>query len=158
MAPQGIPAVSADITINARADTVYSLITDLATLAELAEETTAMRWTRGDSAQRGAVFKGSNRNGSHTWTTTCNITEAEPGRLFAWDVHSGPVPVARWQYEITPSDTECHVTESMWDHRPGWLRRIGRYLTGVPDRESANADHMRVTLQRLKETAERGEP
>ena len=43
----------------------------------------------------------------------------------------------------------------MWDQRPGWLRRIGVYLTGVPDRESANSEHIKVTLQRLKARAER---
>ena len=51
---------------NARPEALYSLITDLPTLAELAEETTAMRWTKGDSARPGAVFKGSNRNGRHS--------------------------------------------------------------------------------------------
>ena len=47
MAPQGLPAVSADITINARPDALYSLITDLPTLTELAEETTAMQLDQG---------------------------------------------------------------------------------------------------------------
>ena len=154
MAPQGTPVVSADITINARPDALYSLITDLPTLTELAEETTAMRWTKGDKARPGAVFRGSNRNGRHRWTTTCTVTEAEPGRLFAWDVRSGSVPIAHWRYEIVPGEATAQVTESMWDHRPGWFRRIGVYLTGVPDRESANNEHIKVTLQRLKARAE----
>lgn len=155
MAPQGTPAVSSDITIEARPEALYSLITDLPTLVELAEETIATRWTKGDSARPGAVFKGSNRNGRRAWSTTCTITEADPGRLFAWDVRSGPVPVAHWRYEINPGEDDCRVTESMWDQRPGWLRRIGVYLTGVPDRESANSEHIKVTLQRLKARAER---
>ena len=154
MVPQGLPDASSDITIDARPDALYGLITNLPTLTELAEETTAMRWTKGDSARPGAVFRGSNRNGSRRWTTTCTVTEAEPGRLFAWDVHSAPVPVAHWRYEINLGAGDCRVTESMWDHRPGWLRRIGVYLTGVPDRASANGEHIQVTLQRLKARAE----
>ncbi len=152
--PQGLPAVSADTTIDSGPETLYGLITDLPTLAGFAEETISMRWTSGDSARPGAVFRGSNRNGRHTWTTTCTVTDAEPARAFAWDVRSGPVAVAHWRYEITPEDGRCRVTESMWDTRPWWLRKVAVYLTGVADREAANAEHMRLTLQRLKEHAE----
>jgi hypothetical protein len=78
MARHGVPAASADVRINADPEVVYGLITDLSTLAELAEETTAMRWTKGDAARTGAQFKGDNRNGGHTWTTMCTVTEASP--------------------------------------------------------------------------------
>jgi hypothetical protein len=78
MAQHGVPAASADVRINADPEVVYGLITDLSTLAELAEETTAMRWTKGDAARTGAQFKGDNRNGGHTWTTMCTVTEASP--------------------------------------------------------------------------------
>jgi hypothetical protein len=154
MAPRSIPTVTADITVDAHPNTLYSLITDLPTLAELAEETTAMRWTKGDSVRPGAVFKGTNRNGNRSWTTTCTVTEAEPGRVFAWDVRSGIIPISHWRYEFTPGENNCRVTESTWDRRPGWFRGIGARATGVPDRDSANADHIRMTLQRLKARAE----
>lgn len=150
--------VSTDILVAAPADHLYRLLTDLPTLAECAEETTAMRWTAGGPARPGAVFRGSNRSGRHTWTTTCTVTTAEPGRVFAWDVTSGPVPIAHWRYEITPDGDGSRVTESMWDHRPWWLRRIGVLLTGISDRTAANAEHMRVTLQRLKAKAETPTP
>ena len=65
---------------------MYALITDLPTLASLAEETETMQWRKGDAAAPGAVFTGHNRNGSQTWTTTCTVTDAEPGRVFAFDV------------------------------------------------------------------------
>ena len=154
MAAQGTPAASADITINASPETVYGLITDLPTLAELAAETTAMSWRKGDSAHPGAVFRGSNRNGSRSWNTTCTVTDAAPGTTFAFDVRSLVIPVAHWRYDIAAVDGGCRVTESTWDRRPGWFRGIGGYATGVPDRTAANADHIRITLQRLKERAE----
>ena len=113
-----------------------------------------MRWVSGDRARPGAVFKGDNRNGRHTWTTTCTVTDAQPGRAFAWDVRSGPVRIAHWRYEISPDGDGSRVTECMWDNRPWWLRRFGVVLTGTPDRAASNADHMRVTLQRLKAHAE----
>ena len=156
MTTLGTPAASADITVDASPEAVYGLITDLATLAELAEETTAMSWHKGDAARPGAKFKGRNRNGRHTWTTTCTVTEADPGRGFAFDVHSAVVPIAHWRYDITPAGDGCRVTESTWDHRPGWMRRIAHLLTGVRDRGAANHEHIRATLARLKERAERG--
>ncbi len=155
MTQQAAPTASAEITIGADPDTVYSLITDLATLTELASETIAMQWHKGDSARPGAVFKGSNRNGNRSWTTTCTITEAQPGKAFAFDVRSLVIPVAHWRYEITPADGGCRVTESTWDHRPGWFRKIAGYATGVHDRVAANNEHIKATLVRLKERAER---
>jgi hypothetical protein len=38
--------------------------------------------------------------------------------------------------------------------RPGWFRVPGGWATGVKDRKSANAEHIKLTLQRLKEKAE----
>ncbi|BBY80965.1 SRPBCC family protein [Mycolicibacterium pulveris] len=154
MSQQGPPSAQASITINADPAEVYALITDLPTLASLAEETHAMEWSKGDRAQPGAVFKGQNRNGSRTWTTTCTVTEAEPGRTFAFDVRSLAVPVAHWRYDIVAGDGGCTVTERTWDKRPGWFRKPASMATGVKNRDAANAEHIRVTLRRLKEKAE----
>jgi hypothetical protein len=54
---------------------VYHLVTDLPTLASLAEEATVMSWRKGDAARPEAVFKGTNHNGFGRWTTTCTITD-----------------------------------------------------------------------------------
>jgi hypothetical protein len=42
----------------------------------------------------------------------------------------------------------------MWDRRPGWFVKPGGLATGVMDRPSANAEHIRLTLHRLKAKAE----
>jgi hypothetical protein len=154
MTQPGTPIASAAVTIDAAADAVYALITDLPTLTALAEETTEMDWQKGDTARPGAVFRGKNRNGSHSWTTRCTVTEATPGRAFAFDVHSAVIPVAHWRYEIVPADGGCRVTESTWDKRPGWFRKIAGYATGVHDRATQNAKNIQLTLQRLKRHAE----
>lgn len=147
--------ISASVTIAADPSQVYALITDLPTLAALAEEAHAMQWTKGASAAPGAVFKGENRNGSKSWTTTCTVTDAVPGSTFAFDVKSAIFPVAHWRYDITATDGGCTVTESTWDRRAGWLKKIAGLATGVGDRDSANSAHIQATLERLKERAER---
>ncbi|MFT4199917.1 SRPBCC family protein [Gordonia sp. (in: high G+C Gram-positive bacteria)] len=148
------PTVSVETSIDASADTVYALLTDLPTLAELGEEIDEMRWIRGDSAAVGNVFRGRNRNGRHRWSTTCTVTDAAPTSVFAWDVTSLGLPIARWRYDITPTSGGCTVVESMWDRRPGFLTHTAHLLTGIRDRETANAEHMRATLERLTARAE----
>lgn len=155
MARTSAPDAHGSVTISAQPSIVYALITDLATMASLAEEADEMRWHKGSAATPGAVFKGHNRNDSHTWTTKCTVTEADPGRTFAFDVHTaGIVPVSHWRYDIEPADGGCTVTESTWDRRPRWLRKPAARATGVSDRTAANTEHIERTLQRLKERAE----
>lgn len=154
MTEQGEADVQASVDIAADADAVYALITDLPTMAHIAAETTAMEWVKGDAASPGAKFNGTNQNGTKSWTTACTVTDAEPGRVFAFDVRSAVVPVAHWRYDIESTGDGCRVTERTWDRRPGWFRIPAGWATGVKDRKSANAEHINATLQRLKEKAE----
>lgn len=148
------PSATGSVQIDAGPDAVYALITDLSTLADCAEENVGMAWRTGGSASPGAVFVGHNRNGARRWSTTCTVTDAEPGRSFAFEVRSAVIPVARWEYRITPTDRGCQVTESMWDRRPGWFVGIAGLATGVKDRPTVNTEHIRITLDRLKRRAE----
>ncbi len=132
--------VTATVQIDARPEVVYQLITDLPTLTSLAEETVAMEL----------------RHSGRRWTTKCTVTDAEPGRVFAFDVRHIVFPIARWQYDIVASDDGCRVTESTWDRRPGWLRKPAGRATGVTDRVATDTEHIQITLQRLKQRAESG--
>ncbi|OBB03657.1 polyketide cyclase [Mycobacteriaceae bacterium 1482268.1] len=153
----GPATAEASVKISAAPTAVYALITDLPTLATLGEEVEEMEWRKGTSVTPGAKFRGRNRHESRKWTTTCTVTDADPGRTFAFDVKTfGVVPVAHWRYELTPTDDGCTVTERTWDRRPGWIRKPAELTTGVHDRKSANAEHIKLTLARLKEKAEAG--
>ena len=103
MTPQSAPNATASVDIAADPQTVYALVTDLPTLAALAEETTEMVWKKGDSAEPGAVFTGRNRNGTKTWSTNCTVTRAVPGREFSFDVRAMGVDLASgdelWTFE-----------------------------------------------------------
>ncbi|MDT5265573.1 MAG: hypothetical protein QOI90_2199, partial [Mycobacterium sp.] len=79
MGEPGPASAQASVTISAPRGEVYGLITDLPTLASLAEEAAAMKWRKGNKAAPGAVFKGTNRNGIRRWMTVCTVTDAEPG-------------------------------------------------------------------------------
>ena len=155
MTEQSQADVEASVDIAADARAVYALIADLPTMAQVAAETTSMEWVKGDVAAPGAKFKGTNCHGTKSWTTACTITDAEPGKVFAFDVRSAVVPVAHWRYDIeSTGDGVCRVTERTWDRRPGWFRIPAGWATGVKDRKSANVEHIAQTLQRLKQKAE----
>jgi len=95
------PSAQASVTIAAGCAEVYALITDLPTMATLAEEADAMVWQRGNGAAPGAVFKGHNTNRGKTWTTKCTVTLAEPGLVFAFDVKTASS--SRWRTGATTS-------------------------------------------------------
>ncbi len=156
MTDRGPASAQAEVTIDADPTKVYGLITDLTTLASLAPESAGMKWHKGDRATPGAVFKGTNRNGFRRWTTTCTVTDADPGRIFAFDVRYLGAPVAHWRYDITSEGDGCRVTEKTWDRRSPFMAKAGGLATGVTDRNTANDSNMKLTLGRLKEKAETG--
>ncbi len=148
------PDARAEITVEATAERVYSLLSDLPGLAGMSEEFAAGAWVDGAAeAAVGSRFRGTNRRGFRRWSTVSTVTDAEPGR-FAFEVTSLGLPVSRWQYDIEPTPTGCRVTESTWDHRPGWFRPITTLATGVTDRGRENQRNIERTLVRLKEAAE----
>jgi polyketide cyclase/dehydrase/lipid transport protein len=135
---------------------VYQLISDVTRMGEWSPETKSCRWLKGaSSAEVGARFRGSNQNGWHRWSTTCTVTTADPGKVFAFKVDLLNTPVATWEYEITPEEGGCRVTERWTDCRPNWLEKVSPLGTGVTDRGERNRLTMSETLSRLRDAAER---
>lgn len=149
------PSATATVTIDAPAREVYQLVSDLPGMAKLAEEYVGGDWLDEVSEPApGARFRGRNRQGRQSWSTVATVTDAQRERRFAFDVRSFGLPVARWQYDIEPTEAGCVVTESTWDRRPIWFRPLARVATGVPDRTRHNQRNIELTLARLKAAAE----
>jgi hypothetical protein len=139
----------------APAGTVYALVSDVTRMGDWSPETTGCRWLDGaDGPAVGARFRGTNRHGPRRWSTTCTVTDADPGRRFAFEVDFRGVPVARWEYAFEPSGRGCTVSESWTDLRPGWLRVGSMPLMGVLDRPAHNRRNMLATLGALRRAAE----
>ncbi|WP_370969636.1 SRPBCC family protein [Amycolatopsis sp. cg9] len=150
------PNATGRIEIGAAPEVVYALVSDPGKLAEVAEEYAGHRWVGGaDGPAVGAKFRGRNRRGFRRWSTLSTITDAEPGRRFGFEVTSvAGLPVSRWQYDIEPAGAGCVVVESMWERRPAWFKVPTSTVTGVWDRDTANAGNIAATLARLKRAAE----
>ncbi|MGH3861507.1 SRPBCC family protein [Actinokineospora sp.] len=148
------PDARAQVEVEAPADQVFSLVSDLPCLARVSEEFGSGKWLGGSAGPSvGARFRGSNRRGIRIWSTVSTVTDADPTR-FAFDVRFLGLPVSRWQYDIEPTETGCKVTESTWDRRPAWFRPLTVIGTGVTDRRVHNQRNIELTLAKLKQAAE----
>jgi len=154
-------AVRESITIRVAPEVVFDLVSDVSRMGEWSPESTGARGA-GRVAVVGDRFIGFNRRGPVIWWTYCTVLQAERGQVFTFDVDFGPIAVSRWTYEFSPmSDGGTTVTETWLDRREGLrslpVRAFGQVL--IPgDRAAHNRANMRVTLERLKATAEAATP
>lgn len=145
--------------VDAPAAVLWELIRDLERMGEWSPENLGGAWISGAPGQVGSRFKGRNRRGRATWSTTAEVVASEPGRIFAFGVGRPDRFDTIWRYELTPSaDGRTEVQESFTLRRPpGPLSRLlTRVTTGVTDRNADLEQGMRRTLDALAAHAEGG--
>lgn len=148
------PTAQSSIEINAPAERVYELVSDVPNVPKWAAEVDKCTWVEGaDGPEVGAKFRGINENKGRRWPMTCKVTDAEPGKRFAFQV-SLVVPSALWWYDIEPTETGCKVTEGTRRLQPKIIVDLINRLIGVPDRDSHNQANIEKTLAALKAHAE----
>jgi hypothetical protein len=144
---------SVSLAINAPADRLYDLVSDVTNMGRWSPETTRAAWVDGASGPAvGARFKGWNKRGPIRWATTCTVTKAAAGQEFEFEVKQSG---ARWSYRFEPEGTATVVTESRADARPrpAIAKMFSKLLLG-PDHDAELVDGMRQTLERIKAVAE----
>lgn len=118
--------------------------------------------TPGEPATVGTVFVGSNRRGRARWVTRCTVTDADPGRRFAFDVREiGPRkpfikgPIASWSYDLEAVDGGTKVTETWTDNRTRWPDLIAagfdKVVTGGQLFSDFQRRNIAKTLARMKQ-------
>jgi hypothetical protein len=149
-----LPADEVSLHVDASAEELYDLITDITQMGRWSPENTGGRWL-GDATGPavGARFRGSNRRGIARWWTHCTVTEAERPRAFEFQVAESKMV---WGYRFEPDGDGTLVTE---------YRRHTRDMNPIiklvqvsgmigRDRERLMVEGMRDTLERLKAAAE----
>ena len=151
-----MPDLRESLTVDAPADVVYDLVSDLPRMGEWSPECERVTWRGGVTrAARGAQFWGYNRAGAIRWVTQGEVVIAEPGRHLAFEISFGLLKIARWEYFIIPDDadpTTCTAVEEWTDRRPGWYRALADKTLGP--RTNPNHRGMVETLANLKLAAE----
>jgi uncharacterized protein YndB with AHSA1/START domain len=148
--------VSVERVVRAPADVVWAMVADVTRMAEWSPENVGCAWIGSPSEPVvGARFRGTNQNGKRTWKTACVVVDAQPGKSFAFEVKSGPLGVARWEYRFDATgDGECRVTETWIDQRGKFVTFMGGPVSGVKDRAAHNRSGMETTLERVAAAAE----
>lgn len=149
--------VSRSTRIEAPAQRVWELVSDLPQMGRFSSENRGGSWRGGATGPAvGARFRGRNASGARRWSTDVRVVRCEQGRSFAFAVSSFGIPVSEWAYDITPEgETACTVTESWADRRPAWFKAPAELVTGVRGRDAAHtAASIDRTLEALRRTAE----
>ncbi|HEX6446682.1 MAG TPA: SRPBCC family protein [Streptosporangiales bacterium] len=152
-----MPDLAESVRIDAPADLVYSMVSDLGRMGEWSPECTGVTWRggrgRGGRGRGvGGRFVGHNRDGWKRWSTYGRIVRAVPSRVFAFDISLGPVRSATWAYVIETADDGCTVTEEWTDHRPAVIRAVTDLAFGA--RRRINRDSILTTLANVRAAAE----
>jgi hypothetical protein len=144
------------VTVQASAETLYDLVSDITRTGEWSPVCTSCWWDDEDSAgQIGAWFTGRNELPHRIWETRSQVVAAERGREFAWVVGGSFV---RWGFTLTPADTGTTLTES-WEFLPaGIVMFEEKFGDGasvqITDRTQQALDGIPKTLAAIKRIAE----
>jgi hypothetical protein len=137
------------------ADRLYDMVSELTDMGKWSPEAVGGKWIGGASGPAtGAKFRGHNRSGWRRWSTLAEVTDADPGKHFAFKITAGGVPIAQWSYDFASSGSATLVTETWTDSRPGWMEKLSGPMMGVSDRPGHNRKNMEATLAALKSSAE----
>ncbi len=139
----------ATIHIDATPEAVYALVSDITRMGEYSPECVKAEWVEGATGPAvGAKFKGHNKIGRFLrWSTTPEVTEAEPGRVFAFRTKE---TIWRYRFEAA-ADGGTGVTETFETTSYGKLMQL---VSPEKKRQPQIVDGMRQTLARLKAAAE----
>ena len=155
----GNPKDQASLQIDAPAERIYEIVTDVTAMGRLSPECTGGKWLDGATGPVvGARFKGTNKRGMIRWSTTNTVVTADAGKEFAFETKDSGIC---WRYAIAPA-TEGRgvvVTESRAEFkpRPGVAKFASRFfLGGIEEHDDEVRAGMVATLERLKAVAEAG--
>jgi hypothetical protein len=150
----GKPTKAARTTeIDATAEAVYDLLSDITRTGEWSPECRSCRWLD-EPGRVGSRFKGRNRNGPLVWSTTAEVVVAERPRAFEFATLARGRRATHWRYELE-GDGPVRLTESFDSvHTPPVVGVVERLL--MPRRQQGLERGLTATLARIKAIAEAG--
>lgn len=114
-----LTAAAVERTIDAPANELYRLITDVTSTGDRSVECTRAEWLDGQSPEVvvGARFRGHNRSRLARWSRVCEVIEAHPPRAFAFRTVPERLDPSRrdsttWRYELVADGARTVVRHS----------------------------------------------
>jgi uncharacterized protein YndB with AHSA1/START domain len=97
----------AETVVEAPAERVWALLTDLSRMPEWSPELVRMIPLKPGGLRVGQWYLGVNRRKAAVWPTRSVVSALEPGRTVAWDTTSSG---ARWIWELSPAGPDDSFT------------------------------------------------
>lgn len=96
-----------EATVDATPEQVWEVLADVTRVGEWSHECHTAAWLSDPgSAEVGAQFAGTNRNGPMRWRRTCTITEVQPARRLAYRTSGGlPPDSTEWRFDLEPTSS-----------------------------------------------------
>ena len=144
------------IIVEASADYLYDLLSDITRTGEWSPVCTLCWWDdEADAGRVGAWFTGRNELPHRTWETRSEVVTAERGREFAWVVGGSFV---RWGFSFAVAESGTVITES-WEFLPGGIAMFEEKFgdeapAQITDRTQQALDGIPKTLAAIKRIAE----
>jgi uncharacterized protein YndB with AHSA1/START domain len=139
------PTAEVSVRIEAPAERVWALVTDIDLPARFSSEFQGAEWIDGDGPAAGARFVGRNRHDAlGEWETTSTVTRYEPVRVFEWAVTDPESPSASWWFTLEPGDDGAVVLRQGTRMGPG-RSGLNIAIDAMPDKEE------RIIARRLQE-------
>ena len=137
------PSVQVEVLVEAPAQRVWELVTDIGLPARFSAELVGATWVD-EGPRLHARFVGRSRHEAlGEWETTSTVCRFEPQRAFGWAVSDPAHPSASWWFELDedPDGVRLRQGARMGPGRSGLSPAIER----MPDKEE------RIIARRLRE-------
>lgn len=147
------PDLEHSVEVDAPPEVVYELVSDITRTPEWSPVVKNSEWLGGAThAEAGARFVGHNRFNGFRWSRECEVSEAEPGRLFAFSTFGKQgEEQTRWRYEIEPEGDGSRVTLAYEIvTMPRWVRFLRKLPGGKSTNERQAKQNLEESLQRLR--------
>ena len=156
MSQTGIRSHQETVTVEASAEELYDVVSDITRTGEWSPICTSCWWDdEGEAGQVGAWFTGHNELPHRTWQTRSKVVAAERGREFAWVVGGSFV---RWGFTFAPVGRGTALTES-WEFLPDGIAMFHEKFgddapVQIAERTQQALDSIPKTLRAIKRIAE----
>ncbi len=144
-------AISATVEMNAGADEVWQVVSDLARMPEFSPEL-RKAFVLGKPGV-GANIIGINRRKAVLWPTSSKVVRWEPGRAVAWKTRESG---ATWIYELEATATGTSVTgRRVLPKFTVGTSLLGPFIGGAEGHDTELAAGIRTTLERIRAAVEK---
>ena len=146
--------VQSSVDIDADTARVWAVVSDVTRMPEWSPELRRL-YPLGDRRPRvGLTMLGVNRRGLAVWPTTSTVVRVEHERAVAWKTRESG---ATWTYELEPTAAGTRLTgrRDLPAYTVG-TKLMAAVIGGAEGHDRELAEGIRVTLERIKATVERG--